>query len=121
VFDYSCPTLWQGQDPQANHFLSLNSQTYWSGMKPKYIIVKQAGIEVPLVFSSLLLHRDVAGKRKVKSAGFCGLDAAGKWIAGGKSASLGLSARPQDAEILNTHLGAGFSICQPTAQASPQP
>jgi hypothetical protein len=26
-FDYSCPTLWQGPDPQANPFLSLNPQT----------------------------------------------------------------------------------------------
>ena len=77
-------------------------------MKSKYIIIKHGGIEIPLVFSPLLLHKDVAGKRTVKSAGFCGLNAIGKWIAGGKSASLELSARPQDAEILNAHLDTAF-------------
>ena len=73
-------------------------------MKMKYIIVKCSGMEVPIVFSPLLLHADVAGRKKVRSAGFCGLDAAGKWIVGGQSASLALNARRQDAEILNTHL-----------------
>lgn len=76
-------------------------------MKSKYIIIKRAGMEVPIVFSEFLMHDDVAGKNHVRSAGFCELDAAGKWIASGQSVSLNLSARPQDAEILNIHLCVG--------------
>jgi hypothetical protein len=73
-------------------------------MKSKYIIIKHAGVEVPLIFSQLLMHKVVAGKSRTKSAGFCELNATGKWIATGGSVSLKLNARPQDAEILNTHL-----------------
>lgn len=73
-------------------------------MKSKYIIIQRSGIEVPVVFSEHLIHEEVAGKSKVKSAGFCQLDAAGKWVVGGNSVSLKLNARPEDAEILNTHL-----------------
>jgi hypothetical protein len=73
-------------------------------MRSKYIIVNHNGIEIPLVFSSLLLHQDVAGSRSVESAGYCELNASGKWLVGGDSVSLGLGVRPQDAEILNTSL-----------------
>lgn len=73
-------------------------------MKSKYIIIKCAGMEVPIVFSPVLLHADVAGRKKVRSAGFCELSATGKWIAGGYSESLKVKARPQDAAILNRHL-----------------
>jgi hypothetical protein len=73
-------------------------------MKSKYVIIQSMGMEVPLVFSQFLVHKDVAGRRKVRSAGFCELDANGKWVADGHSSSLNLSARPQDAEILNRHL-----------------
>ena len=73
-------------------------------MKSKYIIVKCSGMEVPLVFSPMLLHAEVAGNNNVRSAGYCELNAAGKWIVSGESTSLNLSARPQDAKILNTHL-----------------
>lgn len=73
-------------------------------VKSKYIIIKQADMEVPIVFSPLLQHQDVAGNSEVKSAGFCNLDAAGKWITSGKSEMLNLSARPKDDEILNDHL-----------------
>lgn len=76
-------------------------------MNLKYLIISQGDLEVPLVFSPLLLHEQVAEKCRIISAGFCGWDDSGKWIAGGRSASLALSTRPQDAEILNTHLGAG--------------
>ena len=63
------------------------------------------GMEVPLVFPSLLLHHKVAGNSEVRSAGYCKLDLAGKWITGGRSETLNLSARPQDNEILNAYLG----------------
>ena len=76
-------------------------------MNSKYIIVEQGGMEVPLVFSRFLQHEDVAlvNENKVCSAGFCELDPAGKWIAGGGSISLKLNARQQDTKILNEHLG----------------
>ena len=73
-------------------------------MKSKFIIIEHAGTEVPLVFSPLLLHETVAENHNVTSAGFCGLDADGKWVVGGKSSSLKLNARPQDSKILNAHL-----------------
>jgi hypothetical protein len=78
-------------------------------MKSKYIIVGLGGMQVPLVFSPFLQHEDVAMavRNKVYSAGFCELDSAGKWITGGKSVSLELDARQEDAAILNEHLGAG--------------
>jgi hypothetical protein len=73
-------------------------------MKSKYIIVRSSGTEVPLVFSPLLIHADVARGSKVRSAGFCELDSGGKWVVGGGSTSLKLSSRPEDAAILNRHL-----------------
>jgi hypothetical protein len=43
--------------------------------KAKYIIVDNGtGLEVPIVFSPLLQHVDVAGPRSVISAGFCSLN-----------------------------------------------
>lgn len=76
-------------------------------MKSKYIIVEMEGMELPLVFSSFMSHEDVVmfARDKIQSAGFCELDAAGKWVASGQSLSLRLDARPQDAEILNEQLG----------------
>ena len=73
-------------------------------MKSKYIIIKKDGIEVPLVFSKTLTHEDLATNDTVISAGFCELDVTGKWIVGGRSFSLNMMPRPQDAEILNAHL-----------------
>ncbi len=86
-------------------------------MKSKYIILEQSGMEIPVVFSRFLQHEDlaVALKHRVCSAGFCELGPAGKWIAGGESVSLKLNSRPQDAEILNAHLGNGSLIFQPAA------
>ena len=73
-------------------------------VRSKYIIIKHAGTEVPLVFSPVLSHKQVAGMTEVKSAGYCELNIAGRWVAGGSSDSLGLSSRPQDAGILNVCL-----------------
>jgi hypothetical protein len=70
-------------------------------VRSKYIIIKHAGREVPLVFSPVLSHKQVAGMTKVESAGYCELDIAGLWVTGGRSDSLELSSRPQDADILN--------------------
>ena len=73
-------------------------------VRSKYIIIKHAGTEVPLVFSPVLSHKQVAGMTEVESAGYCELDIAGQWIANGRSDSLELSSRPQDADILNERL-----------------
>ena len=73
-------------------------------MKAKYVIIKKGGLEVPLVFSGLLLHSDIAGKHEPTAAGFCQLAANGKWLVAGRSTSLRLNSRPEDAAILNAHL-----------------
>jgi|SRR5580698_3908005 hypothetical protein len=90
-------------------------------MKSKYLIVGIGGMEVPLVFSPFLQHEDVAlaVRNPVHSAGFCELDSTGKWITSGKSVSLELDARQNDAAILNEHLGAGSGQvpCHPSPTA----
>ena len=73
-------------------------------VRSKYIIIKHAGTEVPVVFSPVLSHKQMAGMTEVESAGYCELDIAGLWVAGGSSDSLGLSSRPQDTDILNAYL-----------------
>lgn len=73
-------------------------------VKSKYLIFESGDIEAVVVFSSILLHQDVAGRRKIKSAGFCALDNNGNWVAYGESVSLNCRSRPEDAEILNQHL-----------------
>jgi hypothetical protein len=70
----------------------------------KYIIVNNMGIECPIVFSPLLKHSDILVEGKTVSAGFCfqkkGLGEL-SYETYGKSVSLNLSSRPEDAEILN--------------------
>ncbi len=63
-------------------------------MKSKYIIIEMDGMEVPFVFSRFLSHEDVAlcVKNSIRSAGFCELNAAGKWVASGQSVTLKLDA-----------------------------
>jgi hypothetical protein len=73
-------------------------------MRAKYVIVKKGSIEVPMVFSEMLLHAEMAAKHKPVSAGFCELTENGRWRVAGQSTSLNLNARPQDADILNAHL-----------------
>ena len=63
-----------------------------------------------VVFSPILLHQDVAGTRKIKSAGFCRLDRHGNWVVCGESVSLGCNAGPQDAKILNELLRPADSV-----------
>ena len=73
-------------------------------MKSKYVIIRHAGMELPIVFSSFLLHENIAGQRQIESAGYCELDVTKKWITGGISSSLNLKSRPKDSNILNEHL-----------------
>ena len=92
-------------------FLRIPPDKFNAGvMKLKYIVIECNDMELPLVFSPLLLHHEVARDTKVKSAGFCMLNAVGKWITSGKSETLNLSARPQDDEILNAHLGDALAL-----------
>lgn len=74
------------------------------------------GHEVPIVFSSLISHADIGGAnwiKKVISAGFCeimgiestdtSLDTLEVW-AGGKSVTLELKSREEDAVIIHKML-----------------
>ena len=69
-------------------------------MKSKYVIIEHDGMDAAVVFSPVLLHQDVVGNCKVKSAGFCKLDDRGNWVTFGTSVSLSCAAKPQDAAIL---------------------
>jgi len=71
-------------------------------MKAKYIIVTDGGLEFAIIFDKILAHKNIsAGRTQVVSAGFCSLDSDGVWHTYGKSESLSLDSRPQDAKILN--------------------
>ncbi|MHA2067272.1 MAG: hypothetical protein ACXABY_23135 [Candidatus Thorarchaeota archaeon] len=79
----------------------------------KYIIIEYNGHELPIIFSPLLAHADVAkpysnkSYSKVVSAGFVYTNAESYengpdvcFYAYGKSVSLGITSREQDAEII---------------------
>ncbi len=72
----------------------------------KYIIFDNAEIEIPIVFPTLIQHKDMAAMVKTKypdakpiSAGFCRL-VDEKLVCGGDSVSLQLKPRPEDSELL---------------------
>lgn len=75
-------------------------------MKSKYIIVEEyGGLELPIVFSPLLEHANVARNfNKVISAGFCSRNQNGTFSVFGKSIGLGISSRPEDIGILFRNL-----------------
>jgi len=55
----------------------------------KYIIIDNLGLEVPVVFSHLLSHADVARGKIVVSAGFCSISRTDyTFVCWGKSVSL---------------------------------
>lgn len=71
-------------------------------MASKYIIVKDHSLELPIVFSDMLQHIDVAGRMMVVSAGFCYVDDSNEWKCYGRSGSLQSYSREDvDSEILN--------------------
>ena len=79
----------------------------------KYIIFDNGGLEIPVVFSPLLQHNQVASglHLPVLSAGFCATLSSEtradkpKWICWGQSISLRIKSRESvDAEILNRYL-----------------
>lgn len=85
----------------------------------KYVVVEEMGIEVPIIFSELQKHTDIAGNKKVIAAGFCrfcgdvvlGEDANGsedKTVAGvacwGESLGLKIKSRGNiDADLIMKH------------------
>jgi len=80
--------------------------------RAKYIIVEVRGIEIPIVFSSLISHVDIGRGNKVISAGFCEVmgketeddeDNISVW-AGGKSVTLKLESREKDAALIQRML-----------------
>lgn len=76
---------------------------------PKYVIVESdTGIECPILFPNYLIHADVAFRfnraQRVVSAGFFSLGD-GKAHCWGKSESLKVESRPEDAAILLKHFG----------------
>ena len=74
----------------------------------KYIVIEQGlGTPVPIVFSQLLVHDDVARALggKVIGAGFCQIEG-NQYICYGESTSCRIKSRlKEDAEILNRLLG----------------
>ena len=73
-------------------------------MKTKYIIIEYEAIPMPVVFSELMTHADVAGKLggKVHGAGFCYRDDEG-WHCYGESVSLKVKSRGEvDAKVFDT-------------------
>lgn len=72
-------------------------------MKAKYIIIENMEMEYPIVFNPILKH-DIFSSFKIVSAGFCQRDADDKFVVWGKSISLKLNSRPEDADILNKFL-----------------
>lgn len=83
----------------------------------KYIIVKEMGIEVAIVFSELIGHDsflNMYSSDEILSAGFCyptdesldvGFNTYRQWIAYGQSKSLGKSFRSQDSYVITVSLG----------------
>lgn len=77
-------------------------------MNQKYIIVKHKDIELPVIFSALLNHNEVASfsysKDEIISAGFCQLYK-NKYSCFGESTLLNLKSREDtDSKILNRYL-----------------
>ena len=73
-------------------------------MRVKYIVVKEPvfGMEVPVTFPEVIPHPTVEIKNgQVVSAGFYSATLG----AYGGSTGLGLNSRPQDTELIRTHIG----------------
>lgn len=70
----------------------------------KYVIKREQGIEVPIVFSSLITHSSICNRGSIVSAGFCVIDGYDRTQCYGESTSLGLKSRPEDTSILKRNL-----------------
>lgn len=76
-------------------------------IKMKYVIVEFDGFKMPFVFPKLPNHSDVAralGGKPI-GAGFCYYnEQTSEWEVWGKSTSIGLESKPEDAELMNRML-----------------
>lgn len=70
------------------------------GDTPKYVIAIIEGREIAFVFSHLIVHKSVR-LGEIVAAGFCYVGDDGFWCAYGKSDSLGIGSRPEDARIID--------------------
>lgn len=76
--------------------------------KSKYIVIEKSFAEVPVVFSDILQHADVARALggNVVGAGFCFITPEGRYKCYGESISCRVASRTtQDSAILNQLLG----------------
>lgn len=76
--------------------------------KSKYIIIDTLIAMLPVVFSDLATHRDIANGvgSNVIGAGFCYINDEGKYVCYGESVSLNVKSRgDEDSKILNKFLG----------------
>lgn len=76
----------------------------------KYIVINDGGLEIPIIFPSLLQHKTVAGEKEVVSAGELSLFAdingvsvrASVW---GKSVGLNVCSRQKDINLIEKMMG----------------
>jgi hypothetical protein len=90
----------------------------------KYIVVQLGNFEFPIIFPDMLTHSDVAGRQKVRSAGFCFPGQTGHWHVAGKSDSLNLMPRRYDDELLTAFMTGGDALLlatqvEPFAEKTP--
>jgi len=75
----------------------------------KYLVIAHDGMEVPVVFPSIIPHVELAFGRKVVSAGFCRITAGG-WECYGESMGISKKSRgDEDSRLLTaliTHMEA---------------
>ena len=80
----------------------------------KYIVINNRDLEIPIIFSDLLPHRDVAGDKEVVSAGECSFyvsSGAGKDVdkvkvsVWGKSVGLNVLSRKEDSLLIEKCFG----------------
>lgn len=75
-------------------------------MKSKYLIIKDKGLEIPILFSPLLNHKEILGAEMAVSAGFCRIKSVNplKVEVWGNSVGLNLNSRPEDKGIIESLL-----------------
>ena len=80
--------------------------------KSKYIIVDNANGIIPVVFTELATHKDVARGSMpgtILGAGFCSINVDGRYDCYGESTSLNVKSRgEEDSRLLNKFLGVDY-------------
>jgi hypothetical protein len=71
---------------------------------PKYVIVGVLGWEIPILFDSLVSHKDVVGNMNVVSAGFYVMSKEKNITVFGKSDTLRVDSRKEDKKIIEDFL-----------------